>query len=161
MSLSFSNFCKNKYLPAGIAVHWHYFPRFHHLLATPLRSDPNGSSPQLFARAMPSHKVPGPQDTETVKHIRNKSKRAEVFGRIKKQKADIKKAKKAKRQKEASENPDAPKRVPKTLDNTREFDETSLAVEDEEILKDVEEDEFQRYFDGEQVRHRVLLCIRM
>ena len=100
---------------------------------------------------MPSHKVPGPGDTETVKHIRNKAKRGEVFGRIKKQKADIKKAKKAKRQKEASENPDAPKKIPRTLDNTREHDETSLEIEDEEILKDVEEDEFQSYFDGEQV----------
>jgi ribosome production factor 1 len=106
----------------------------------------------------PGHKVPGPNDTETVKHIKNKAKRHEVFGRIKRQKAEIKKAKKAKKQKEAKENPEAPKRVPKTLENTREHDETSLAVEDDEVLRDVEEDEFQSYFDGEQVNDIGQLC---
>ena len=100
---------------------------------------------------MPSHKVPGPGDTETVKHIKNKAKREEVFSRIKRQKADIKKAKKAKRQKEAKENPHAPKKVPNTLDNMREADETSIAIEDDEIINDEEEDEFQALFDGEQV----------
>jgi hypothetical protein len=100
---------------------------------------------------MPSHKVPGPGDTETVKHIKNKAKREEVFSRIKRQKADIKKAKKAKRQKDAKENPDAPKKVPNTLDNMREADETSTVVEDDEIINDEEEDEFQAFFDGEQV----------
>jgi hypothetical protein len=102
---------------------------------------------------MPNHKVPAPGDTETVKHIKNKAKREEVFSRIKRQKADIKKAKKAKRQKDAKENPDAPKKVPNTLDNMRETDETSIAVEDDEIINDEEEDEFQAFFDGEQVSH--------
>ena len=46
----------------------------------------------------PGHKVPGPNDTETVKHIKNKAKRQEVFGRIKRQKAEIKKAKETKKQ---------------------------------------------------------------
>ena len=112
---------------------------------------------------MPNHKVPGPDDTETVKHIKNKAKRQEVFGRIKRQKADIKKAKKAKRQKDSEENPDAPKKVPKTLDNMRESDETSVAIEDDEIINDEEEDEFQAYFDGEQVIKPyfsfLLLCV--
>ena len=98
----------------------------------------------------PVHKVPAPHDTETVKHIRNKVKRQEVFGRIKKQKADIKKAKKAQREKDVSENKDVPKSVPKTLDNMREADETVIVSEDDEVIKDEDEDEFRAYFDGEQ-----------
>ena len=97
---------------------------------------------------MPSHKVPGPDDTETVKHIRNKAKRQEVFSRIKKQKADIKKAKKAQKQTDS----DAPKPIPRTLDNMREVDETGVTPDDEEIVRDEADDEFQAYFDGEQVQ---------
>ena len=88
-------------------------------------------------------------DTETVKHIRNKAKRQEVYNRIKRQKAEIKKTKKAKRKKDG-ENKDAPKNVPKTLDNMREADETVFVSDDEELVKDEEDDEFRTFFDGEQ-----------
>ena len=94
-------------------------------------------------------KMSGPDDTETVKHIRNKVKRQEVYDRIKKQKSEIKKAKKAQRKKEASEQ--KPKKVPKTLENTRVPDETVVVSDDEEVARDEEEDEFRAYFDGEQV----------
>jgi ribosome production factor 1 len=40
--------------------------------------------------------------------------------------------------------------VPRTLDNTREVDETVVQPDDEEVLKDEVEDEFQPYFSGER-----------
>jgi ribosome production factor 1 len=96
-------------------------------------------------------KVAGLNDTETVKHIGNKIKRTEVFSRIKKQKQDIKKAKKEQRKKDAKDpdKKDIPKNVPKTLDNMREADMTVVVSDDEEVAKDEDEDEFRRYFDGE------------
>ncbi len=96
------------------------------------------------------HKVAGDGDAETVKHIRNKAKRQEVFNRIKRQKAEIKKSKKAKRKTDAEENKDAPKKIPNTLDNMREADETCFASDDDELAKDEEDDEFRSFFDGEQ-----------
>jgi hypothetical protein len=91
------------------------------------------------------------ENPECVKHIKNKAKRQEVFGRIKKQKAEIKKVKKEKRKREVSENPDAPKKIPRTLENTRETDETGIQSSDEEVARDEDDDEFRAYFDGEQV----------
>jgi len=99
---------------------------------------------------MPHHKVSAVEDTESVKHIRNKLKRKEVYERIKRQKSVIKKAKKAQKKKQEEENPEAPKKVPKTLDNTREQDETVMCSDDDEIQMDEDEDEFRSYFDGEQ-----------
>jgi ribosome production factor 1 len=43
------------------------------------------------------------------------------------------------------------KKVTKTLDNTREFDETIVAPNDEEVLKDEQVDEFAEYFQGDKV----------
>jgi len=97
-------------------------------------------------------KVPSATDRETVKHISNKIKRKEVFDRIKKQKKEIKKEKKEQRKKdkEDPDKKDLPKNVPKTWDNMREYDETMLESEDDEVAKDESMDEFRKYFDGEQ-----------
>ena len=40
--------------------------------------------------------------------------------------------------------------MPRTLDNTREVDETVVQPDDEEVLQDEQEDEFQPYFSGER-----------
>lgn len=40
--------------------------------------------------------------------------------------------------------------MPRTLENTREVDETVVQPDDEEVLQDEEEDEFQAYFAGEK-----------
>ena len=109
--------------------------------------------PATTAMGNRAKKVAGPGDVETVKHIGNKLKRAEVFTRIKKQKKDIKKDKKVQRKKDAEdpEKKDLPKAVPKTLDNMREKDATvAEESDDEEVRNDEDMDEFARYFDGEQ-----------
>lgn len=99
----------------------------------------------------PSQKVPAAEDRETVKHIANKIKRKEVYDRIKKQKKTIKKEKKEQRKKDKDDpdKKDVIKNVPKTWDNMREFDETMVESEDDEVAKDEDEDEFRKYFDGE------------
>lgn len=47
-------------------------------------------------------------------------------------------------------NPQHPGQVPRTLENTREVDETVVQPDDEEVLRDEQEDEFQAYFAGEK-----------
>lgn len=43
--------------------------------------------------------------------------------------------------------------IPRTLDNTREVDDTIVAPGDEEVLADEEEDEFAPYFSGASFYH--------
>jgi len=43
-----------------------------------------------------------------------------------------------------------PKLIPKTLENTREFDETTVDINDNEIKEDEATDEFAEYFKGNQ-----------
>ncbi|CAJ0637669.1 7320_t:CDS:2 [Entrophospora sp. SA101] len=38
------------------------------------------------------------------------------------------------------------KNVPKTLDNTREVDETIIGVDDDEVFEEEVSDEFSKYF---------------
>jgi len=83
-----------------------------------------------------------------------KSKRVEVYQQQRKEKKKLKKKKlRLKRQKEAEalgeEAP--PKKVPRTLDNTREADETTVQPEDEEVKGDEAIDEFSSYFKGEKI----------
>jgi len=72
----------------------------------------------------------------------NKRKRVEE----KKEKKKLKE----KRKKEEAALGDAapPKQIPRTLDNTREFDETIVQPNDEEVLEDERTDEFADYFKG-------------
>lgn len=49
--------------------------------------------------------------------------------------------------------------MPRTLDNTREVDETVVQPEDEEVLADEAEDEFQSYFAGDRTA-KILITTR-
>jgi hypothetical protein len=49
-----------------------------------------------------------------------------------------------------------PKKIPRTLENTREADETIVNPLDEEVLEDEAEDEFSNYFDG-KVTPKILI----
>lgn len=42
--------------------------------------------------------------------------------------------------------------IPRTLENVREVEETTVQKDDEEVVKDEETDEFAPYFAGEKVR---------
>src|SRR3990167_3403923 len=58
-----------------------------------------------------------------------------------------KKAPKSKKKKTTEGEEKKEKQIPKTLDNTREFDETIVAPDDEEVFEDEQTDEFASYFD--------------
>ena len=96
-------------------------------------------------------------DTSSTKHIANRMKRQEVYQRIKKGKKDIKKAKKEQRKRDAEdpEKKDLPKQVPKTLDTLREYDETIVPAEDDEVAGEEMMDEFASYFRGESAPARL------
>eukprot|EP00941_MAST-03F_sp_MAST-3F-sp1_P001258 g1258.t1 len=80
--------------------------------------------------------------------IANKCKRTQVYAKVKKKRVLEKKARREKRKREADELGDeAPaKQVPKTLDNTREADETVVTPEEHEVIEDEASDEFSDYF---------------
>lgn len=63
-----------------------------------------------------------------------------------------KKKKKVARKKEAEKlGLDAPpKKIPRTLENTREPDETTVDPTDDEVQRDISSDEFASYFSGER-----------
>lgn len=80
--------------------------------------------------------------------IGNKMKRAQVRARLKAAKAKGKRDRREKRRREADElGPDAPpKQVPKTLDNQRAPDISTVDAEDDEVYADECDDEFADYF---------------
>lgn len=82
--------------------------------------------------------------------IKNKIKRAQVHAKQQHEKKREQAEARRKRQRAAAElGSDAPpKQVPRTLDNTREVDDTVVAPGDEEVLRDEAEDEFAPYFSG-------------
>ncbi|OZJ03793.1 hypothetical protein BZG36_03003 [Bifiguratus adelaidae] len=89
-------------------------------------------------------------------NIRNKLKREEVYHKRKVDKAKAKSAKRNQLQKEEEEDPEKKaerltKNVPATIENTREYDETIVAneQEDSEIQEDEATDEFAQYFQGQ------------
>lgn len=94
-------------------------------------------------------------------HIKNKIKRSELYAKLLHEK---KREKRKQRKKAAAEISKAlelgqeppTKQQPKTIENTREKDETIIQAEDEEIEEDLAEDEFSQYFNRE-VSPKVLL----
>ena len=96
------------------------------------------------APAAPSRKRVRPGE------IANKIKRSQVYHKqLHEKKLEASAARRA-RQRAAAEAGAAapPKQVPRTLDNTREVDDTVVAPGDEEVLLDEAGDEFAPYFAG-------------
>lgn len=82
--------------------------------------------------------------------IRNKMKRHEIYKEQLLQKRKDRKVGREKRKREREElGENAPKtKDPRTIENTREFDETIVDPDDEEVIRDQETDELSSYFDG-------------
>ena len=96
--------------------------------------------------------------------IRNKMVRSKVKAEMKKEKASAKREKRNKRKRDVEElGKDAPPaQVPRTLESMREFDETVVAADDEEIAGEEAMDEYAEYFGGNGVpphRLRVQLAV--
>merc|ERR1712029_291881 len=88
-----------------------------------------------------------------ISEIKNKIRRNEEWVKLKRQKKKEKKARQDEREKEREALGDEapPKLVPKTIDNMREYDETTVGgkegtEEDEEVEHDIVNDEFSEYF---------------
>jgi len=84
--------------------------------------------------------------------IRNKVKRTEVYAKYKQQKKKLKKQLRTERVKEveALGEQAPPKQIPRTIENTRDGDETMVKADDDEILGDEKDDEFARYYQNLQ-----------
>mmetsp|Transcript_5491 Transcript_5491/g.12752 ORF Transcript_5491/g.12752 Transcript_5491/m.12752 type:complete len:92 (-) Transcript_5491:22-297(-) len=78
-----------------------------------------------------------------VKSIKNKVKRVEVYQKMKKEGEKTQRKERKARQKETEALGEAaPKPVQRTLDNTREVDETVVRPDDDEVLGEDSFDEF-------------------
>jgi ribosome production factor 1 len=88
----------------------------------------------------------------SVSHIKNKELRNRLNLKLNSIKKKQKRKAREKRKREIADG-EEPKPVKKqrTLENTRESDDTFVAPGDEEVLKDEEEDEFGDYFKGDYV----------
>jgi len=136
----------------------------------PAAEDRKEASIEFLANIRGGHRHPhraamASQDVATIgqrtSHIRNKMWRSEVYGKLLHEK---KREKRKQRKKLAEEREKAieagqvppPKPEPKTLENTREKDDTIIRSDDEEIGEDLADDEFAQYF-NRQVSPKVLL----
>ncbi|XP_061593142.1 ribosome production factor 1 [Cololabis saira] len=82
--------------------------------------------------------------------IKNKQRRHVMFMKFKqeKRKQKLQMKKKRKKEREALGDKAPPKEVPKTIENQRVYDETTVDPEDEEVAFDEGTDEFSAYFNG-------------
>ncbi|GAX16926.1 ribosome production factor 1 [Fistulifera solaris] len=90
-------------------------------------------------------------------HIHNKLKRSEMYGKYLQQKRKAKDEQKKIREEQLGE--DVQKPVPKTIDNTREVEPTSVLENDLEVAADEADDEFAPYFDDD-VKPKILITTR-
>ncbi|KAM9848273.1 ribosome production factor 1 [Aulostomus maculatus] len=88
--------------------------------------------------------------TFSVSEIKNKQRRHFMFMKLKqeKRKEKMQLKKKKKKEREALGDKAPPKEVPKTIENQRVYDETTVDPEDEEVAFDEGTDEFSAYFNG-------------
>ncbi|XP_020650728.2 ribosome production factor 1 [Pogona vitticeps] len=91
--------------------------------------------------------------TFSVSEIKNKQRRHFMFLRWKQQQRKDKIAikKKRKKEREALGDKAPPKPVPKTIENQRVYDETTVDPNDEEVILDEATDEFAPYFNRQTV----------
>ncbi|CAL8464898.1 g4433 [Coccomyxa elongata] len=109
----------------------------------------------------PIGSIDGPTVGQLTSHIANKQVRAEQYAKLKHKAKKEKGAERRKRQEEVqrAENLgiEGPRRkVPKTIENTREKDVTMIAPEDAEVEADDADDEFASYFNREQAPNVLL-----
>ncbi|XP_061682341.1 ribosome production factor 1 [Syngnathoides biaculeatus] len=88
--------------------------------------------------------------TFSLAEIKNKQRRHIMFMKLKqeKRKKKLELKKKRKRQEKILGHKAPPKQAPKTIENQRVYDETTVDPEDEEVAFDEATDEFSAYFNG-------------
>ncbi|KAF7665919.1 hypothetical protein LDENG_00127070 [Lucifuga dentata] len=105
------------------------------------KAEKTGSSEQTTAAFPP---------TFSVSEIKNRQRRHLMFMKLKQEKRKQKMLlkKKKRKEREALGDKAPPKEVPKTIENQRVYDETTVDPEDEEVAFDEGTDEFSAYFNG-------------
>lgn len=113
----------------------------------------------------PENMAPGQKNATVMSnpsYVKNKMKRSEMYGQYlaqkKVQKREMRK-KKAKEAAELGEEAEHVKQVPRTLENTREVEDTMVQPDDEEVMADEAEDEFAAYF-RDELRPKILITSR-
>lgn len=93
--------------------------------------------------------------------IRNKVKRTTMYAKYKAQKKKLKKKLREERVAEVEALGEAapPKQIPRTIENTREVDDTMVQPDDEEVAGDEADDEFAKYFSNE-VKPKIMITTR-
>eukprot|EP01042_Synura_sphagnicola_P030871 gene30871-39760_t len=93
--------------------------------------------------------------------IKNKAKRAEVYAKFKEQKKKLKKKLREMKvaEVEALGAAAPPKKIPTTIENTRNFDATFVKDDDLEIVGDEKDDEFSSYFTNEK-KPKIMISTR-
>jgi len=83
-----------------------------------------------------------------ISDIKNKQRRQELYIEMKREKRKLKLKEKKRKKKEAEELGDEapPKQIPRTIENTRVYDETMVDPDDEEVAADEANDEIAPYF---------------
>lgn len=100
-----------------------------------------------------------------IKHpgkIANKIKRSEMYGKYLAEKKREKRNAQLKRENEVEELGESgarPKNIPRTLENTRDIEDTYVKENDEEVLADEIEDEFSLYW-NDIVKPKVMITTR-
>jgi len=84
----------------------------------------------------------------TVSYIKNKTIRAELNAKLKSIKVKEKKKRIEKRKREGNDDGENPLKKQRTLENTREPDDTMVLPNDNEVIEDEAGDEFAEYFKG-------------
>eukprot|EP01105_Mastigella_eilhardi_P025823 TRINITY_DN7167_c0_g1_i1.p1 TRINITY_DN7167_c0_g1~~TRINITY_DN7167_c0_g1_i1.p1 ORF type:complete len:352 (+),score=108.07 TRINITY_DN7167_c0_g1_i1:365-1420(+) len=82
--------------------------------------------------------------------IKNKMRRSAIYQKKKEHRDKIQRDGRLKRKKDAAALGDQapPKKQPRTIENTKEEDPTLVDMADEEVQRDITEDEFASYFNG-------------
>ncbi|KAL3868393.1 hypothetical protein ACJMK2_041204 [Sinanodonta woodiana] len=93
--------------------------------------------------------IPAPN----ISRIKNKQMRSEAYRQMKREKKKMKIKERKRRQMEAEAMGDKapPKKVPRTIENTRVYDETMVNPQDEEVALDKAQDEMASYFNRETI----------
>lgn len=88
-----------------------------------------------------------------ISEIKNKQRRSELYKKMKREKLKVKKEEKKRKQKEREQlGEDAvPPQVPHTIESLRVFDETTVSVQDEEVMQDEATDEMSSYLQSDAV----------
>lgn len=98
--------------------------------------------------------VPG----RNISEIKNKRRRLEEYLKLKREKQKLKRDERKKKRKARAQGQDVPVQVPRTLENTREPDETTVAQHDEEVKLDEASDEMSSYFNREAPPKVLITC---